>query len=441
VSAAESPSASAGELSALVLPEPARQRLVQIASDLLGRLAPEEVPAALRTIARFTPPKRVRLGAPAISAALDADPEFRQRVAEAVRSGTPQLADAVAAGDPTPASDPVDTIAVTYLLRPPDWTDRVAEETARWAGTSAAEDGAGAELDRLRTEIAQLRARSRTEPARTRDAVAAARAEAEAELTELRTALRSRSAALRAAERERDEALASLAELERRSSAAAGAADAELRRSRARIAELERAAAAARRTARADREVDDARLRLLLETLGDAVAGMRRELSLPATAMRPADVVAADCTDGPDLTRRAARDPGVLDQLLALPQVHLVVDGYNVTKTGYPELSLADQRNRLVSALAALGARCGAEVTVVFDGAGRPPVQPRAPRGVRVLFSAADEIADDLIRRLVAAEPPGRPVVVATSDQQVVTDVQRSGAWSVPSAVLLTRLS
>ena len=54
---------------------------------------------------------------------------------------------------------------------------------------------------------------------------------------------------------------------------------------------------------------------------------------------------------------------------------------------------------------------------------------------MRVLFSAADEIADDLIRRLVAAEPPGRPVVVVTSDRQVVTDVSRAGAWTVPSAV------
>ena len=118
-----------------------------------------------------------------------------------------------------------------------------------------------------------------------------------------------------------------------------------------------------------------------------------------------------------------------------------LVDGYNVTKTGYPELSLADQRTRLMSGLSALAARCGAEVTVVFDGAGRPPLQPRVPRGVRVLFSAVDEIADDVIRRLVAAEPPGRPILVATSDQQVVSDVKRDGAWTVASAVLLTRLS
>jgi predicted RNA-binding protein with PIN domain len=57
-----------------------------------------------------------------------------------------------------------------------------------------------------------------------------------------------------------------------------------------------------------------------------------------------------------------------------------------------------------------------------------------------VLFSAASETADDLIRRLVSAEPHGRPVVVVTSDQQVQRDVQRSGAWVVPSSVLLRRL-
>jgi predicted RNA-binding protein with PIN domain len=120
--------------------------------------------------------------------------------------------------------------------------------------------------------------------------------------------------------------------------------------------------------------------------------------------------------------------------------VHLIVDGYNVTKTGYPQLSLADQRNRLVAALAAVQARAGAEVTVVFDGASRPPAQPRTPRGIRVLFSAPDELADDVIRQLVAVEPGGRPLVIVTSDQQVVADVRRAGAWTVPSAVLLERL-
>ena len=38
-------------------------------------------------------------------------------------------------------------------------------------------------------------------------------------------------------------------------------------------------------------------------------------------------------------------DPARLDQLLAIPQVHLVIDGYNVTKTGCAELPLESQRS------------------------------------------------------------------------------------------------
>jgi predicted RNA-binding protein with PIN domain len=129
-----------------------------------------------------------------------------------------------------------------------------------------------------------------------------------------------------------------------------------------------------------------------------------------------------------------------LDRLLAMPNVHVIIDGYNVTKTGYGDLSLAEQRTRLISAVAALVAQRGVETTVVFDGGERPPAQPAVPRGVRVLFSAPDEIADDLIRRLVASEPPGRPLLVVTSDRQVVSDSSRYGAWSTPSRVLLDRL-
>jgi predicted RNA-binding protein with PIN domain len=76
---------------------------------------------------------------------------------------------------------------------------------------------------------------------------------------------------------------------------------------------------------------------------------------------------------------------------------------------------------------------------VVFDGGQRPPTMPPAPRGVRVLFSDPAETADDLIGRLVGAEPPGRPLVVVSSDNEVARDAARSGAWTAASAVLLAR--
>jgi predicted RNA-binding protein with PIN domain len=421
----------------VVLNEPARQQVVLIAADVLGRLPADEVPPALRTIARFTPAKRARLGGPALSAALDADEEFRAKVADVVTGASPQLTAAILEGAPTTASDPVDTAVVAYLTRPAGWADLVARANAQWQQEQGRNEAAAEQLAGLREELADLRAKAKAEPARLRRAVEQAEAATSAELADLRRQLRNRTAEARAAARTAEDAKAALSEAQRALDAAASAHDAELRRARSRIAELERAAESARRGARTDRDVDDARLWLLIGTLTEAAAGIRRELSLPTPSLRPGDTVASGRAGEP---ARRADDPAAFDGLLELPNVHLIVDGYNVTKTGYGELALSDQRRRLVGAMATLAGRTGAEVTIAFDGGERPPAQPAVPRGVRVLFSAPDEIADDLIRRLVDAEPPGRPVVVVTSDQQVVTDVQRAGAWTVPSAVLLARL-
>ncbi|MEP6599068.1 MAG: NYN domain-containing protein, partial [Actinomycetota bacterium] len=282
------------------------------------------------------------------------------------------------------------------------------------------------------------RTAQRQQAGRVRDTVSAAVRGASDEIEELRRQLKARSAEVRAAERALQQAQAVANEAIQQAASAGSSRDAEIRRTRARIAELEKAAESGRRAARTTRDVDDVRLWLLVDTVTEAAASIRRELSLPIPALRLGDTVAATAAE---VSRRFADDPAALDRLLALPNVHLVVDGYNVTKTGYGELALADQRSRLISSLAALRGRSRVEMTVAFDGGERPPALPPVPRGVRVLFSAADESADDLIRRLVDAEPPGRPVIVITADQQVQRDVQRAGAWAVPSVVLLARLA
>ncbi len=118
------------------------------------------------------------------------------------------------------------------------------------------------------------------------------------------------------------------------------------------------------------------------------------------------------------------------------------MDGYNVTKTGYPQMPLDKQRLRLLGGLSMLAAQTGAEVTCVFDGAELvAPVLLAPPRGVRVLFSKPGVTADELIRQLVRAEPPGRPVVVASTDREVADGVAKAGARPVASALLLKRLS
>jgi predicted RNA-binding protein with PIN domain len=422
----------------VALVEPARAQIVTIAADVLGKLPADDVPPALRAIARFAPAKRQRLGAVALAAALDADADFRDRVAQVVAETSPELTKAVREGTSTAAAAPVDIGVVAYLTRPDGWQDVLLAANRRWAAERSAASGQKDAIERLRAELAELRGQLKGEPVRTREAAAAAAEAVSAEVAGLRKTVRERTRELREAERARDAAQASAHDLQARLEAQAAAHDLELRRQRGRQAEVERSAESARRGTRAERDVDDARLWLLVDTLVQAATGVRRELSLSPPQMRPADGVPS--AEGAAPGKRVAADPAALDRLLALPNVHVIIDGYNVTKTGYGELSLAEQRTRLVGSLAPLAAQSGAEITVAFDGGAKPPVQPAAPRGVRVLFSAPDEIADDVIRRLVAAEPAGRPVVVVTSDRAVITDTGRDGAWAVPSAVLLARL-
>jgi predicted RNA-binding protein with PIN domain len=84
----------------------------------------------------------------------------------------------------------------------------------------------------------------------------------------------------------------------------------------------------------------------------------------------------------------------------------------------------------------------GAEITVVFDGTAattRPTALPM-PRGVRVLFSAVGELADELLVRLVRAEPAGRPLAVVTNDGEVAAAVRTAGARTIASEALVARL-
>jgi predicted RNA-binding protein with PIN domain len=426
------------------LPEPVRARVVAMASDCLGTLAYEEIPISLRPFARFAASRRARLAATPIASALETDPGFRAQVAERVRTALPDLVAALEQGAPPAAADPLDVAAVAYLYRPRGWPAFVAgavDEVTR--ASSAAESAQAAEaVARLQEQLAAVRAAARADADRLRRELEAVKREN----TELRRKLKDVRDRARLAEAGAAAAETAAAETGAAAEAATSAAEAELRRMRSRLAEAESALEAARRAGREGRAVGDLRLRLLLDTLVDAAQGLRRELALPPAVGRPADTVHAVSPEAPgtgDVASRALAtdDPAVLDQLLALPKVHLVVDGYNVTKTGYGTLTLAEQRSRLLTGLAALAARSGAEVTCVFDGADLGgPVPVAAPRGVRVRFSEPGETADDLIRRLVRAEPAGRPVVVVSSDREVADAAARAGARPVPATVLLRRL-
>jgi predicted RNA-binding protein with PIN domain len=419
------------------LPDVVRARLAEIAADAVAEIPAIDIPPPVRPVARFAPAKRARLGAAPLLAALRGNTAFRTSVTEWVREHRPAALD-LAAPDPSVA-------CAAALLLADGTAAHFVELVRRRAGDAALRaerDAAVTRASRLETEVERLR----EELSRAEGNAGQAVGQREAELEKLLKRLRDQGVKLREA---RDEAAAARAdaeqirvqtELERKSLTAERDRErerADNERAKARRAEAD--AQAARQAAREARQADEVRLALLVDTLDGAVTGLRRELALGGTGPRPADLVrgasAAQSTVG-----RVA-DPAALDRLLALPTVHLVVDGYNVTKTGYPELPLVDQRERLVYQLAALAARTGAEVTVVFDGAGVVSVPSAAPRGVRVLFSDPGVLADDVIRALVTAEPEGRPVVVVTSDRAVADSVRRRGAHPVPSSVLLARIS
>ncbi|MEU7885119.1 NYN domain-containing protein [Microbispora bryophytorum] len=433
---------SAGEGLSRPLPEQIRLHVVEVAAQVLGSMPAAAVPPPLRNIAKFDPRKRARLGSAPIATQLENDKEFRERVAEAVETAWPELVASLAEGTVPPAAEPVLVAAAAYLTRPPGWPDLV--EQARTDLEQAAAAGAQREQaeTRLREQLAAQRASAKEEIDRVREQLKAARVEN----SDLRRKLHDARERVRAAEARAAEVEAGTAEARARAASANGAAETELRRLRERLADVERQLEASRRAAREGRSVEDARVRVLLDALQDTAAGLRKELGLPTTISRPADYVNAVVPGEPGVTAVPARalandDPQLLDQLLAIPHLHLIVDGYNVTKTGYPSLTLADQRARLLTGLGGLAVQTRAEVTCVFDGAElNGPVQVSAPRGVRVMFSAPGEIADDLIRTLVRAEPPGRAIAVASSDREVAESVRRMGARPVPSLLLLRRL-
>lgn len=444
-SAGGGPGDGAAEVLDRPLPDGVRRRVVQIVSDGFGGLTVGELPAQLRQYARFAPNRRAKFAGNAMAAALETDPLFRQRIGEKFRETQPELAGALDSGSPPPAADPLDVAAAAYVLRPTGWVKLVtaAGEEAQRADAERADEESRAELERLREELAHAREHTRTETERLRTELESAKKEAESLHRKLRAALsdvKRGEAALRKIQGE-------IETVRTEGQTQVSTAEVESRRLKARLSEVEASLEATRRAAREGRSVEDMRVRLLLDTVLEAAQGLRRELALPPVSVRPAETV--DAVEPGRMTPKdiAARalsenDPAILDQLLALPQAHLVVDGYNVTKTGYPQMPLEKQRLRLLGQLSQLAAQTGAEVTCVFDGAELlAPVLLAPPRGVRVLFSKAGVTADELIRQLVRAEPPGRPVIVASTDREVADGVAKAGARPVASAMLLKRLS
>jgi predicted RNA-binding protein with PIN domain len=418
-------------------PEPVRARVIAYAADALGALPPDHVPGPLKRAALFTPQRRARLAGEQILDQLAADEQFRERIAVQARARQPEAATRLADGEIG-----VDTAALAYLVRPDGWQQLVAELTSereRAPGVSTRLAEARALRRRLDAALEEQAAQRRS----AREHLAAAKADN----AELRRRLGEARSQARAARAEADRVAADAAERIAHAEADLGSAEGEVRRLRAQVGAVQGELSRVQRSARTGRDEATLRARLLLDTLVQAGQGLRQELALPVASGAPADQVAAHLAEPGARTSAGAGslapdDQAHLREVLALPQVHLIVDGYNVTRAEWDDTPLESQRARLLRGLAPLAAQTGAEITVVFDGTNaerRPLVQP--PRGVRVLFSPVGVLADDVVRELVAAEPPGRPVAVVTSDQAIVRDVvRRTGVRAIGSRALVRLL-
>src|SRR3954447_4298167 len=397
------------------LPEAVRSRLVTLVAASLGDVTP--LPPALKQVAGFAPARRARLGGGAVVTELERDSELRERGGLQVRLRA-NGAD-------------VDVAALAWLERAEGW-EVLLEEAARREEERTAQRSPEPQLEqRLRSRAEEAEQSLRDQRRAHKESVEALKVE----VATLRRTLGETRAKERAARTEAEAARA-------RAEENAARLDRELRQLRGQVTRLEEQAGAERRQTRTTRDEATVRTRLLLETLSEAAAGLRRELALPPATGNPGDRVEAELAEegAREPTSTGSMEPGspaLLEQYLALPRARLLVDGYNVTKSTWPSLSLEAQRSRLLTLLAALVARTGVETTVVFDAAeseARPVVT--VPRGVKVLFSPVGVIADDVLRDLVEAEPPGRVVVVVTEDRELGEDLRRSGARVVGPAAL-----
>jgi predicted RNA-binding protein with PIN domain len=316
--------------------------------------------------------------------------------------------------------DDADPIVATWLRRPVGWeaelARREAEVERRRADEGAAKgvvaerrrreaaeqraERAEADLERMGADLASVRAE--------RDALAAAFAGAEATIATLRS---ERDAARVLARNESDRLAAARERLRRAETEAEGAR------------EVARDAATVRDEVIADRARAVAELGDLLEA-----ADAARRLAERLAELVPDRESAPDARSPLQVPGRLTGDPVGLARHLVRSGATVLIDGYNVSKTWLGDADLESQRRRLVDACEALAARHGADISIVFDGAGIAGAHAGRRRLVRVTWSDPGVTADDVIRAEVDRLPTTRPVVVVTDDNAVRRDAQAAGA-------------
>ena len=125
--------------------------------------------------------------------------------------------------------------------------------------------------------------------------------------------------------------------------------------------------------------------------------------------------------------------------------VHIIIDGYNFIRQSMASRfldtrDLQQEREVLIDSLADYKRRKRHAVTVVFDGTRAPSDLTRKDeiRGVKIVFSAAGQTADTVIKRLAAREK--EKALVVSSDREISDFAVAQGATVIPSEVFENKL-
>jgi uncharacterized protein len=126
--------------------------------------------------------------------------------------------------------------------------------------------------------------------------------------------------------------------------------------------------------------------------------------------------------------------------------LHIVIDGYNLIRqsgrfSALEQQSLQAGRDHLVDFLAAYKKYKPHKITVVFDGTEAPVGLPRSARlkGITVRYSRQGELADAVIKRIVARE--SQRVLVVSSDAEVAHNAEAHGAAAISVSEFEDRLA
>lgn len=407
-------------------------------------------PKALRPVLGFS--RLSNAAYSVIQRVIDDDGIFRARVAEVAEE-----------------SD-IGRIGWLWLNRPVGWLDEVAEigATGDADGTSPSppvgegkrdQKAAVARLRKAAADADAARRRAADQLAEVRRSEAEVRAERDALAGTIATLQDQRNAAVRRSK----ELEASLAEARRDLKLARQAttdAEVELQAARDQQRPSRPADPAAPREPAAPRapvtppavDFDRAQVSAAVRSAATAAADLAAALADASAALAPAEVAASPPTVPKKRSKRPVKrparahpdlPPGVFDgtpeaerQLISSGANLLIVDGYNLSKAAWLDLSLEEERRRTVAVLDDVQARSGGTVIVIFDG-DSSVIGPKASRNVQVRYSASGQTADDAISELIAGLPASQPIVVVSSDRAVVADARRQGAVTIGSRSFL----